>query len=334
LHLYTKILVTGGSGFIGAYIIKELVEKGYAVRAIRHSSNAPFFIPAHINEKVEWVPGDVLDVVSLHEAMDGVDAVIHSAAKVSFNDNDRSSLYKINIDGTANVVNIALENNVKRFVHVSSVAAIGRTLTGETINEEKKWQSGKMHTTYAISKYQAELHVWRGAAEGLNMVIINPSTVLGYGDWNMSSCAIFKSVYKEFPWYTKGINGFVAVADVAKAAVLLMESKESHDRFIVNGDNWTFQQLFNTIADGFGKKHPHREATPFVGKLAWRIEKLKSMMSGKKPLLTRESARVAQSVTYFDNSKILKALPGFSFTPLEKAIQKNCEQYLANLQPL
>jgi nucleoside-diphosphate-sugar epimerase len=332
--LYIKILVTGGSGFIGAYIIKELVEKGYAVRAIRHSSNAPFFIPAHINEKVEWVPGDVLDVVSLHEAMDGVDAVIHSAAKVSFNDNDRSSLYKINIDGTANVVNMALENNIKRFVHISSVAAIGRTVTGKTINEEKKWLPGKMHTTYAISKYHAELHVWRGAAEGLDMVIVNPSTVLGYGDWNMSSCAIFKSVFKEFPWYTKGINGFVAVADVAKAAVLLMESNQSHERFIVNGDNWTFQQLFNTIADGFGKKHPHKEATPFVGKLAWRMEKLKSMMSGQKPLLTRESARVAQSVTYFDNSKILKALPGFSFTSLEKAIQKNCEQYLGNLQPL
>lgn len=334
MHLYTKILVTGGSGFIGAYIIKELVEKGYAVRAIRHSNNAPFFIPAHINEKVEWVPGDVLDVVSLQEAMDGVDAVIHAAAKVSFNDNDKSSLYKINIDGTANIVNMALESNVKRFVHISSVAAIGRTVTGETVNEEKKWQAGKMHTTYAISKYHAELHVWRGAAEGLDMVIVNPSTVLGYGDWNMSSCAIFKSVYKEFPWYTKGINGFVAVTDVAKAAVLLMESNQSHERFIVNGDNWSFQQLFNTIADGFGKKHPHKEASPFIGKIAWRMEKLKSMMSGKKPLLTRQSARVAQSVTYFDNSKILKALPGFSFTPLEKAIQKNCELYLANLQPL
>jgi nucleoside-diphosphate-sugar epimerase len=334
LQLFTKILVTGGSGFIGAYIIKELVEKGYAVRAIRHNNNAPFFIPAHINDKVEWVSGDVLDVVSLDEAMDGVDAVIHSAAKVSFNDNDRSALYKINIEGTANVVNIALENNIRRFVHISSVAAIGRTITGETITEEKKWQPGKIHTTYAISKYQAELHVWRGAAEGLDPVIINPSTVLGYGDWSTSSCAIFKSVYKEFPWYTKGINGFVAVTDVAKAAVLLMESEHSHERFIVNGDNWSFQQLFNTIADGFGKKHPHKEATPFMGNIAWRMEKLKSMLSGKKPLLTRQSARVAQSVTYFDNSKILKALPGFAFTPLEKAIQKNCEQYLANLQPL
>lgn len=334
MNLLTKILVTGGSGFIGAYIIKELVEKGYAVRSIRHSTAAPFFIPEHINAKVEWVPGDILDVVSLHEAMQGVDAVIHSAAKVSFGDKDRRALYKINIDGTANVVNLALENNIKRFVHISSIAAIGRTVTGEIITEEKKWQPGKWHTSYAISKYHAELEVWRGAAEDLNIVIVNPSTVLGYGDWNISSCAIFKSVYNGFPWYTKGINGFVAVTDVARAAVLLMESDQSNERFIVSGDNWSFQQLLNTIADGFGKKHPPKEATPFLGNLAWRMEKLKSLFSGKKPLLTRESARVAQSITYFDNSKLLKALPGFSFTPLEKAIQKDCAQYLANLQPL
>ncbi|WP_205508442.1 NAD-dependent epimerase/dehydratase family protein [Longitalea arenae] len=329
-----KILVTGGSGFIGAYIIKELVEKGYAVRAIRHSKGTPFFIPAHINDKVEWVAGDILDVVSLDDAMKGIDAVIHAAAKVSFSDSERKAIYKLNIEGTANVVNLALENNIRRFVHISSVAAIGRTTTGETITEEKKWQPGKWHTTYAISKHHAELEVWRGAAEGLDMVIVNPSTVIGYGDWNLSSCAIFKSVYKEFPWFTKGINGFVAVTDVAKATVLLMESDHSHERFIVNGDNWTFQQLLNTIADGFGKKHPHKEATPLMGSIAWRMEKLKAMFSGKRPLLTRQSARVAQSITYFDNSKILKALPGFSFTPLEKAIQKDCQQYLANLQPL
>jgi nucleoside-diphosphate-sugar epimerase len=332
--LLTKILVTGGTGFIGAYIIKELIEKGYAVRAIRHSKATPFFMPAHISDKVEWVPGDVLDVVSLDEAMTGTDAVIHAAAKVSFHDSDRRTLNKINIDGTANVVNLALEKNIKRFVHLSSVGAIGRTLSGETITEEKKWLSSKWHTTYAISKYHAEVEVWRGAAEGLNMVIINPSTVLGYGDWNASSCSIFKSVYREFPWFTKGINGFVAVTDVARAAVLLMESELSSERFIVNGDNWTYQQLFNTIADGLGKKHPNKEASPFMGNVAWRMEKLKAIMSGKRPMLTRESARVAQSVAYFDNSKLLRSFPGFSFTPLEKAIKKDCEQYLAHLQPL
>jgi nucleoside-diphosphate-sugar epimerase len=332
----SKILVTGGTGFIGAYIIQELVEKGYAVRAIRHSKSAPFFIPASVHSKVEWVDGDILDVVSLTDAMQGMDTVIHAAAKVSFAPHEKQQLYKINIDGTANVVNIALENNISRFVHISSVAAIGRTVSGETINEEKKWQAGKLHTAYAISKYHAEMEVWRGAAEGLNVVVVNPSTVIGYGDWNTSSCAIFKSVYNEFPWYTTGVNGFVGVQDVAKATVLLMESNQSNERFIVNNDNWSFRQLFNTIADGFGKKHPHKHATPFMGSIAWRIEKLKGAISGKKPLLTRESAKVAQTKTYFSNNKLLKALPGFSFTPLAQSIQKDCEQYLLRLagQPL
>lgn len=332
--MLTKVLVTGGTGFLGAYIIKELVEKGYAVRAIRRSTSLPFFIPSHILDKVEWVNGDILDVVSLAEAMEGMDAVIHAAAKVSFQSKERKELLKINIEGTANVVNMALESNIRRFVHISSVAAIGRTANGETITEEKKWQAGNMHTMYAISKYHAETEVWRGAAEGLNVVILNPSTVLGYGDWSTTSCAIFKNVYKEFPWYTSGINGFVGVEDVARATVMLMESDQSNQRFIINSDNWSFQQLLNTIADGFGKKRPQKEATPFLGGIAWRMEKLKSLFSGKKPLLTRQSARVAHSITYFDNSKILQTIPGFTFTPLAQSIQQSCAQYLANLQPV
>jgi dihydroflavonol-4-reductase len=332
--LLTKILVTGGTGFLGAYIIKELVEKGYAVRAIRRSASLPFFIPAHILDKVEWVNGDILDVVSLADAMEGMDAVIHSAAKVSFQPKEKKELLKVNIEGTANVINIALEKNVRRFVHISSVAAIGRTANGETITEEKKWQAGNMHTLYAISKYHAETEVWRGAAEGLDVVVLNPSTVLGYGDWNTSSCAIFKSVYNEFPWYTTGINGFVGVEDVARAAVMLMASEQSNQRFIINSENWSFQQLLNTMAEGFSKKKPQKEATPFLGGIAWRMEKIKSLFSGKKPLLTRQSARVAHSITYFDNSKILQTLPGFTFTPLAQSIQQSCAKYLANLQPV
>jgi Nucleoside-diphosphate-sugar epimerases len=332
--LFTKVFVTGGTGFLGAYIIKELVEKGYAVRAIRRSNTLPFFIPQHILNKVEWVSGDILDVVSLAEGMEGMDAVIHAAAKVSFQSKEKKELLKINIEGTANVVNIALEKNIRRFVHISSVAAIGRTASGETITEDKKWTAGKMHTMYAISKYHGEMEVWRGAAEGLNVVVLNPSTVLGYGDWNTSSCAIFKNVYKEFPWYTRGINGFVGVEDVARATVMLMESELNGERFIINSENWSFQQLLNTIADGFGKKRPSREATRFMGSIAWRMEKLKAAFSGKKPLLTRESARVAHSITYFDNNKILKTLPRFTFTPLAHSIKNACEQYLANRQPL
>lgn len=326
-------MVTGGTGFLGAYILQELVQKGYSVRAIRRRQQTPFYIPDNILAQVEWVSGDVLDVVSLHEAMQGVDAVIHSAGKVSFDSRDKNDLFKINVEGTANVVNAALELNVPRFVHISSVAAIGRNAMGETVTEGKKWQQSKYNTPYALSKYHAEMEVWRGDAEGLNAVVVNPSTILGYGDWSTSSCAIFKSVYNEFPWYTTGINGFVGVEDVARAVVLIMESDISGERYIVNNDNWSFQQMLNTIADGFGKKRPHKEATPLLGAMAWRLEKVKSFFSGRKPLLTRHSARVANSKTYFDNRKILQALPQFAFTPLHQSIEKACRQYVEHPPP-
>lgn len=325
------VLVTGGTGFLGSYIIKQLVEKGYAVRAIRRSNKLPFWISKDIFNKVEWVDGDVLDVVALQEAMEGIDTIIHSAAIVSFATRDRKNMYQVNVEGTANVVNMALEKNVRRLVHISSVAALGRTAGGGHVNEEKKWEDSKVNTHYAKSKFKAELQVWRGMNEGLEAVIINPSTILGYGDWHNSSCAIFKNIYEGFNWYTPGINGFVDVEDVAKAAILLMESTTSEQRFIVSGDTWSFQKLQDTIADGFNKKRPAKKATPFLMAIAWRMEKLKALFTGKNPLLTKESARVAQSQTWFENDKILKALPGFSFTPLEETIKKACEKYTGTI---
>jgi len=333
--LSKKILVTGGTGFLGSYIIQQLVEKGYAVRALRRSNKQPAWIPVATfgntsKGSVEWVEGDILDVVSLEEAMEGADAVIHSAALVSFAKKDRKNMYQVNVEGTANVVNIALEKNVRRLVHISSVAALGRTANGGYVNEEKKWEESKVNTHYAISKFKAELHVWRGIGEGLDAVILNPSTILGYGDWHSSSCAIFRQVHDGFDWYTPGINGFVDVEDVARASIILLESDITEQRFIVNGDTWPFKKLQDTIAAGFGKKGPSKRTTPFLLGVAWRVEKLKSLFTGKKPLLTKESARVAQSQTWFENDKLLKALPGFSFTPLEKTISKACDLYMRN----
>ena len=321
------ILVTGGTGFLGSYIIKQLVEKGYAVRAIRRSNKLPFWISKEIFDAVEWMDGDVLDVVALQDAMEGVDTVIHSAAIVSFAKKDRKEMYQVNVEGTANVVNMALEKNVRRLIHISSVAALGRSENGGHVNEEKKWEESKANTHYGKSKFKAELQVWRGISEGLEAVIVNPSTILGYGDWSSSSCAIFKSIYYGFKWYTPGINGFVDVDDVARATILLLESTINEERYIVSGDSWSFQKLQNTIADGFEKKRPYKQTTPFLLSVAWRMEKLKSLFTGKKPLLTKESANVAQSKTWFDNDKILAVLPGFTFTPLEETINKACQLY-------
>jgi nucleoside-diphosphate-sugar epimerase len=305
------------------------MEKGHAVRALRRrGSKLPFFIPPAIWEKVEWVEGDVLDVVALQDGMDGADAVIHSAAIVSFFRQNREEMYKVNIEGTANVVNVALETGIRRLLQVSSVAALGRTLNAATVSEEKKWENNKNNTHYAITKHDAEMHVWRGFAEGLQGVIVNPSTILGFGNWHQSSCAIFKNAYREFPWYTKGINGFVGVEDVAEAVVQLLFSGINEKRFIVNAENRSFQSLFTTIAEGFDKKPPHRLASKTMGEVAWRMEAVKGLLTGSKPLLSKETAKIAHSRTSFDNTALLNVLPGFRYAPLDTVIKNACDHYL------
>ncbi|RYG42321.1 MAG: SDR family NAD(P)-dependent oxidoreductase [Chitinophagaceae bacterium] len=324
-----RILVTGGTGFLGAYIIKELIGKGYAVRAIRReSSRMPAYIPAEVLNKVEWIEGDILDVIFLSEAMEDIDTVIHSAAVVSFSPRHRKQMYKVNVEGTANVVNMALEQGVRRLVHISSVAALGRTLQGQSVNESSKWETSKTNTHYAKSKHKGELEVWRAIGEGLDAVILNPATIIGYGDWNSGSSAIFKSVYDGFNWYSPGKNGFVDVEDVARAAVSLMETSITEQRFIVAGDNWTFKQLLDTMAEGFGRPKPKRQTTTAMMGIAWRWEKIKSIFTGRSPVLTRESAKVAHSSTTFENDKLKNTLPSFRFTPLDESIRRACKRYL------
>ena len=326
------IFITGSTGFLGAYILRDLSSKGYRIKALRRSPKLPSYLPSEVFEQIEWIEGDLFDVVALEEAMQNVSIVIHAAALVSFHKDDRDNLYKTNIEGTANVVNAAIENKVKKLIHVSSVAALGRTSLGEEVDETKKWVEAKSNTHYAISKFRGEMEVWRGMGEGLDVVVVNPSTIIGYGDWQQSSSALFKNSYNEFPWYTEGINGFVAVEDVSKAVVQLMESEIVNERFLINGENWPFRELFNAMADGFGKKRPHLKATPLLGAIAWRLEAIKAMITGQKALLTRETAKVAQTATYFSNAKILKALPGFQFTPLQDAISYSCSCYKKQLE--
>ncbi len=327
-----KILVTGASGFLGSYLLVTLRQLGYQVRALVRNQKRPAWIEADKLKDVEWVEGDILDIISLEEAMEGMDVVIHSAAMVSFAPQDSKQLYQVNTEGTNNVVNAALEKRIKRLVHISSVAALGRVAGGGWVDEKAKWKEGPLHTHYARSKFQAELHAWRGFSEGLDTVIVNPSTILGFGNWEQSSCAIFKQLYDGFRWYTSGLNGFVDVEDVARATVLLLERAAGGQRYIVNGDSWTFQQLQYCIADGFGRKRPSMKASGILLGLAWRLEALRSWLTNKRPLLTRESARVAMSATRFDNRKLLNDFPEFSYTPLELTIRKACKKYSEKAQ--
>jgi len=314
-----KILVTGGSGLVGKELIRQLLDQGESLRAIYHST--PISV-SHPN--LEITQCDILDVVKLEESMQGISQVYHCAASVSFNPGDKMRILKMNIEGTANIVNACIDANVKKLVHVSSGAALGRIRKGETVTEEMNWSEETNNSNYGESKYLSEMEVWRGIGEGLQAVIVNPTLILGGDNWESSSSAIFKKAFEEFKWYTDGITGVVDVRDVASAMILLMNSEISGQRFILNGENLPYREIFTTIAKCFHKKPPYKKVTPLMAELIWRAEAIRAKFTGKKPLLTRETVRTAQAKVYFDNSKILNALPRFQFTQLKETIEWTC----------
>ena len=314
-----KILVTGGAGLVGNELIHQLLQDGFKVKAIYN--NTPITI-SHPNLQTDQC--DILDVVKLEEVMHGITHVYHCAAIVSFDPKEKYNLLKLNVEGTANVVNACIDEGVIKLVHVSSVAALGRIRKGETVTEKMNWTEETSNSIYGKSKYLGEMEVWRGIGEGLQAVMVNPSIIIGGDDWENGSSAIFKTVYNEFPWYTEGISGFVDVRDVARAMILLMNSEINAQRFILNGENLPYKEIFFSIARCLKKKLPHRRVSPFLAEIVWRMESLKTMFTGKKHLLTKETARTAQAKVYFDNSKILKALPEFSFTKINDAIEHTC----------
>jgi len=316
------ILVTGATGLVGSHLIQHLVMQGRKVKALYRSS-----IPAFEgHEQVEWIKGDILDVISLQEALEGVDEVYHCAAIVSFSPKTKGQLFKTNMEGTANVVNACIEAGVKKLCYVSSVAALGRIRKNTEVDETMNWSEETSNSIYGKTKYLAEMEVWRGIGEGLQAVIVNPVIILGAGDWNKGSSGIFKSAYDEFPWYTEGVTGFVDVKDVVRAMIELMDNNITKQRFILSAGNFTYREVFTKIANCFGKKAAHKKVSPFIAAVVWRLEALKGILTGKDPLLTKETAHTAQSVVHFNNTKLKKFLPDFSYTPIDETIKRVCHE--------
>lgn len=319
------ILVTGGTGLVGSHLIQQLVQEGKSVRALYRSS-VPQTL-ANLNG-IEWVKGDILDTSTLWEAMESIEQVYHCAAIVSFHPAQKKLLNKTNIEGTANVVNACISQGVKKLLFVSSVAALGRIREDQPIDETMNWTPETSNSEYGKTKFMAEMEVWRGMGEGLNIAIVNPVIILGAGNWDSGSSGIFKSVYNEFPWYTEGISGFVDVRDLVRAMVTIMQSQVSGERFIISGENRTYREIFTMIANEFGKTPPHKKVTPLMAEIVWRLEALKAKFSGKNPLLTKETARTAQAKVNFNNTGFLKKFPEFSYTPMEQSIHRICAEIL------
>ncbi|MBX7241457.1 MAG: NAD-dependent epimerase/dehydratase family protein [Bacteroidia bacterium] len=325
-----KVLVTGGTGFLGEYIVRELLSFHYeVVLLVRNPSKCVF----RDSPGVTIVEGDILDIVVLDEVINEVEWVIHAAAMVSFSPSDVEEMNRININGTENIVNLCLEAEVKKLVFVSSIAALGRTENQGMISENTRWVPYALNSKYAISKRKAELEVLRGKEEGLEVVILNPGVILGAGDWNRSSGQIFKLVYKGLRFYNRGVNGYVGVKDVARAIRLVLETPlENGERFVLVSENMSQKDLFTEIALSMNKRPPQWELPPFLAKMAGFVFELIGKITGKKTLISRETVRTSLHQHFYDGSKITRKL-NFQYTPLKEVIRECGAIFLSQTNP-
>ncbi|HEY9008693.1 NAD-dependent epimerase/dehydratase family protein [Ohtaekwangia sp.] len=319
------IAVTGANGLLGSFIIRKLVELKEPFVALKRE-NSDTSLLKDIAHAITWRTADVTNEVSLLEALEDVTHVIHAAAVVSFNPRKADIMMDINVIGTRNVVNACLVKGVKRLVHISSVAALGRQKEQHIIDEKNKWVVSSINSRYAESKYFAELEVFRGQEEGLSTVIINPSIILAPADWNNSSAKLFKYVWDEKPFYIDGYMNYIDVRDVADVAYRMLHQPIEGERFILNAGNISFKNFFTRLAQQFQKKAPGIKLTSTTLKIIARLEHFRTWFTGSEPLITRETARIAGTEFLYDNHKI-KKLFSIQFQPIDKSIEWCCQYY-------
>jgi dihydroflavonol-4-reductase len=315
------ILVTGATGFLGAELAFQLLKTETKIRCTkRPESKIPNKLIAFV-EEIEWVNASILDLSDLTEAFNDITKVYHCAALVSFEANLKEKMLAVNAEGTSNVVNLCIENNIEKLIHVSSIAAIGEAKGEDLITEKDFWEGFETHDGYAVSKYRGEMEVWRGINEGLNAVIVNPSVIIGEDAGKEGSGAIFETIRTGFKYYTQGGTGFVDVKDVAKIMILLMDSEIVNERFILNSENISYKDLFTKTAKIFDLPTPEKEAKPWMLTIAWRLSGIKNWILGSKGGLNKTTADNASKTSAYSNEKIKSAL-NVDFIPLQQSITK------------
>ena len=341
--------ITGATGFLGSYLVEELLRqnKENAIKIIalkRENSKIPTKLKNYPTSILEWVDGDLLDVVFLDEVMKNVNRVIHGAAIVSFDPKEKKEMKTINVEGTKNMVNAALANNVKLFCQISSVAALGQPLASQQnknikihhreltfIDENARWTPEYTgFSAYAFTKHLSELEVWRAQAEGLETIIINPSFILGYDENGRSSTVLIEYIKSEKPYYGGGFSNFVDVRDVAEMTVSLLEQPDLHnERYILNGGTVAYSELMPKIAKTLGKRPPHQPIPTWIKKYGWKLAKAWSFVSGSSPIITKDSLEAADRTTTYSNQKIKDKL-GIAFRSLDETVEWIGKKYRNN----
>ncbi|MBP1223417.1 NAD-dependent epimerase/dehydratase family protein [Flavobacterium sp. 1355] len=315
------VLVTGGTGLVGAHLLLHLLENGENVRAIYRKQNNiqktksffELYKKADLFEKIEWLEADILDIPSLEITFIGIEYVYHCAAFISLDPKDEDLLRKTNIEGTANMVNFSIAKGIKKFCFVSSIAALGDLAAHETIiTEETEWNPEKPHSDYAISKYGAEMEVWRGLQEGLDVIIVNPGVILGpipkSKTCEQGSAEFYVRVANGLSFYTLGSTGFITVNDVVRVTFELMKSGIKNERFTLIAENIVFRDIFNTISDALKVKRPSIHAKPILVNFAWIADGILSALFFRKRSITKATAKASYSKSLYSNEKIKTAL--------------------------
>lgn len=329
------IFITGATGLLGSHLLWQLVSGGEKIRALVRNEKQientklvfSFYCenPEEFLKKIEWVQGDLLNYHSFEQHLENIDEVYNTAAIVSYLPDKKQETINANILLTQNLVNACITHKTKKLCHVSSIAALGDS--DDIIDEETSYDFPKNASGYSIGKYYSELEVWRGHAEGLDCVVVNPSVILGPGDWNKGSTALFKTVYKGLKFYTDGTTGYVDVRDVATVMIKLMKSNISGQKFLLNSENLDYKTFFTLIANNFGKKPPGIKADKIASDFLSFFENMKYQITGKEPIITKETSRIANSKNKYSGKKILEHL-NFEYTPIMDSIEYTCKKLL------
>jgi len=314
------IFITGATGFVGSYIVRTLLSNGYKNITGLHRSSSSFDLLGSDKDNIEWVEGDICDQMGMIEALEGVEILIHTAAMISLRSNQKAKMNQINVGGTANLVDAALVQKVSRFIHFSSVEALGSGIVGRVIDENTEWNEKAESSSYGMSKMYAEREVFRGKAEGLNIIILNPGFILGAGHWNEGPTKLPKIIFNKMPYYSNGSMGVVDVRDVANFAVhSITKDRLLGGRTILVAENISFKDLTAKFAQHLGVPLPKKSLSPFLGSVAIIASAVQSIFNGNEPLITKESLRIANFPFRFDGTKS-KAMFGAAYIPLNQTI--------------